>query len=283
MGATAVPLRPSETGAGVCPSALCDGDASTDVRTGALTRELAVDRPHILFQSDISRRQRAWRGPAERLQHWPGDALRRLSENLELQAKSIAQALHDEAGQLLTSAHIALADAARDLPPAARERLQEVKKHLESVEDQLRRIAHELHPRILDDIGLVPALRFLAEGIEKRRGISIVVDATLARRLPSLIETTLYRFAQEALTNVSKHAKATHVTIRLEHDATTLRCSIEDNGVGFDSEAVLARLGEQGFGLNGIRERLEALGGTVKFNSFPGRGTQLSITMPLEL
>ncbi len=117
------------------------------------------------------------------------EALRRLSENLELQAKWIAQTLHDEAGQLLTSAHIALAEAIRDLPPPARERLQEVKKHLDGIEEQLRRFAHELRPRILDDLGLVPALEFLAAGVEKRQGISIAVEATLKRRLPAAVET----------------------------------------------------------------------------------------------
>lgn len=209
------------------------------------------------------------------------EALRRLSENLELQAKWIAQTLHDEAGQLLTSAHIALAEAIRDLPSPARERLQEVKKHLDGIEEQLRRFAHELRPRILDDLGLVPALKFLATGVEKRQGIAIAIDAVLQRRLPAVVETTLYRLVQETLTNVSRHARATRVAIRLTTASGTLGCRIEDDGIGFDAPAVLAQLGEFGVGLRGNRLRLEALGGTFQINSVPGLGTQVVITIPL--
>lgn len=209
------------------------------------------------------------------------EALRRLSENLELQAKWIAQSLHDEAGQLLTSAHIALAEAIRDLPPPARERLQEVKKHLDGIEEQLRRFAHELRPRILDDLGLVPALEFLAAGVEKRQGISIAIEATLQRRLPAVVETTLYRLVQETLTNVSRHARASRVAIRLTSGSGTLGCRIEDDGIGFDAPAVLAQLGAFGVGLRGNRLRLEALGGTFQINSMPGLGTQVVITIPL--
>jgi signal transduction histidine kinase len=209
------------------------------------------------------------------------ESLRRLSENLELQARWIAQTLHDEAGQLLTSAHIALADAIRDLEPPARERLEEVKKHLDGIEEQLRRFAHELRPRILDDLGLVPALEFLAAGVEKRQGISIAVDAALQRRLPAVVETTLYRLVQETLTNVSRHARATRVAIRLTAGSDTLDCRIEDNGIGFDAPAVLAQLGDFGVGLRGNRLRLEALGGTFQINSVPGVGTQVVIAVPL--
>jgi signal transduction histidine kinase len=131
------------------------------------------------------------------------EAIRRLNESLEGQARQIAQALHDEAGQFLTSAHIALAEAGRDLPPPARERLQEVRGYLDRIEEQLRHLAHELRPRILDDLGLLPALHFLAEGVEKRHGISITIEATLQGRLPAAIETTVYRLAQEASLQVA--------------------------------------------------------------------------------
>ena len=210
------------------------------------------------------------------------ETLHRLNESLEQQAKRIAQALHDEAGQLLTCAHIALAEAIPGLPPAAVERLNEVRRHLDGIEEQLRRLAHEFRPRILEDLGLVPALEFLAQGVEKRHGISVAVEAALQSRLPAVVETRLYRLVNETLTNVSKHARATHVTVRLEQAPRTLRCTIEDDGVGFDAPAVSVRLGERGLGLIGIREQLEALGGTFQINSALSRGTQLTITIPLE-
>jgi signal transduction histidine kinase len=248
---------------------------------------------HIMTQRDISGRQRALYKAAEalhrgndgseaRVHHGTDDALRRLNESLDEQAKRIAQTLHDEAGQLLTCAYVALAEAARDLPPAARERLRKVRTHLDRIEDHLRCLAHEIRPRILDDVGLVAALGFLAESVERRRGISISVEAALQRRLPAMVETTVYRLAQEALTNVSKHAGAVHVTIRLDHQPRTLCCTIADDGVGFDVAAVVARLDEQGLGLIGIRDRLDALGGTLEINSAPGRGTELVMTIPLD-
>jgi two-component system sensor histidine kinase UhpB len=211
------------------------------------------------------------------------DTLRRLNESLELQAKSIAQALHDEAGQFLTAAHIALAEAARDMPVENRERLQIVKNHLDGIEEQLRRIAHELRPRILDDLGLVPALKFLAQGIEKRRGVLVDIDVTFDGRMPVAIETAIYRLVQEALTNVRRHADASHVKIRIEHRRRLLRCTIADDGVGFDGAQVIARLGEHGLGLSGIRNRLETLGGSLEIISSPGRGTELAMTIPFEM
>ncbi|HSL22781.1 MAG TPA: PAS domain-containing protein [Vicinamibacterales bacterium] len=229
---------------------------------GRVTRFVAAAR-------DVSARVRA------------DEALRLLNEALERQAKTIAQRLHDEAGQLLTAAYIALAEAARAVP-ASREPLQEVQRRLDDLEEQLRHLAHELRPRILEDLGLVAAVEFLATGIAKRWGISIVVEAAVRGRLPSVVEATLYRLAQEALTNVTKHARAHRAVVRFEHSARAIRCAIEDDGVGFDPAPVLARLGQHGLGLPGIRDRVAALGGTFEISSAPGARTVLTCTVPLE-
>src|SRR3989454_2173014 len=140
---------------------------------------------------------------------------RKLNERLEGEAKRIAHALHDESGQLLATVHISLADVARALPPQHRRQLQEVRGILDQIEEQLRRLSHELRPTILDDLGLVPALEFLAEGVSKRTGLRITVEGGNGNRLPGVIETALYRVVQEALNNVSKHARATRVQIRV--------------------------------------------------------------------
>jgi signal transduction histidine kinase len=210
------------------------------------------------------------------------EALRRLNERLEKEAERIGNLLHDEAGQFLTAAHIMLAEISRDLPPSSRERLQEVRLHLDQVEKRLRTLSHELRPRILDDLGLVAALEFLAEGVTKRTGIRVNVIASLDEQLSPMTEAALYRFAQEALTNTSKHARATQATILLEPTAGKIRCSIRDDGVGFDVTAVLARRGDSNLGLRGIQDRVESLGGTLQFSSAPGRGTELLATIPLE-
>jgi PAS domain S-box-containing protein len=208
--------------------------------------------------------------------------LRHLRDGLEQQSRRIAQTLHDEAGSFLTAAHIGLAEAARDLPPAASERLATVRGHLDGIEERLRNLAHELRPRILDDLGLVPAIEFLARGVEKRRAIQVTVEAQPFIGLPAVTGTAVYRLVQEALTNVSRHANANRVAIRLEHVDRTLRCSIDDDGVGFRVAAALARPGAPGLGLKGTRAGIEALGGTLQISSAIGRGTTLCATIPLE-
>jgi PAS domain S-box-containing protein len=213
------------------------------------------------------------------------EALRRSNDRMEEQTRRIAQTLHDEAGQFLTAAHIALAEAARELPATSVERLLDARQHLDRIEEQLRRVAHELHPRILDDVGLTMALRFLALGFEKRGGTRVIVDAEMQARLRPAVEIAIYRLIQEALSNVRKHARASRVLIRLDHASGSLDCSIADDGVGFDAATLLARLaaGEGGLGLSGIRDRIEALGGTLRIDSTPGHGTAISITIPGEL
>ena len=206
-------------------------------------------------------------------------ALRHLNQTLEQEIKRIAHALHDEAAQLLASVYLALDEVAGNLPPA-REHLLKVKGLLDLIEGQLRQLSHELRPTILDDWGLLPALKFLAEGVTARTGLFIKVEGESAPSLSPLLATTLYRIVQEALTNVTRHAKATQVKVTIQHELQTLRCSIKDNGVGFDVSSLSARTGERGLGLIGIRERLNSLGGSPLLVSTPGQGTELVITIP---
>lgn len=209
-------------------------------------------------------------------------ALRQLNETLEEEIKRIAYAVHDEAGQLLVAVHLALAGVARELPQAQQEQVEKIEGLLNQVEKHLRRYSHELRPTILDDLGWIPAIRFLAEGISKRAGLPIHVEATFSGRLPSAAETALYRIVQEALTNAVKHAKASHIWIRAWKENLVLRCSIRDDGAGFDSQQVQVEPGRKGLGLIAMQERASAIGGTLLIESCPGRGTELSIRLPLE-
>lgn len=209
-------------------------------------------------------------------------ALHRLNETLEEETKRIAHVLHDDAAQLLAAVHISLADLARELPVKHGERVQEIRYLLDQIEAQLRRLSHELRPTILDDLGLVPALEFLAEGISKRTGLSIVVEGSTNGRLPSSIETALYRIVQEGLANAARHARATRAVVRIAREPSRLYCAIRDNGTGFNAREVQSREDKRGIGLIGIRERLNALGGTLQINSSPQRGTELSITIAME-
>jgi signal transduction histidine kinase len=206
-------------------------------------------------------------------------ALRHLNQTLEQEIKRIAHALHDEAGQLLASVYLALDEVAGNLPPA-REPLLKVKGLLDLIEGQLRRLSHELRPTILDDWGLLPALKFLAEGVAARTGLLITVEGESELALSPLLATTLYRIVQEAFTNVTRHAKASQVLVTIQNERQTLRCSIKDNGVGFDVSSLSARIGVRGLGMIGIRERLESVGGSLALESTLGQGTELVITIP---
>jgi len=209
-------------------------------------------------------------------------ALRRLNETLEQEIKRIAHAVHGEAGQLLVAVHLALADLARDLPTPLHDRLGSVNVLLGQIEEQLRRLSHELRPTMLDDLGLVPAIHFLAEGVSKRMNQPIFIHASFKDRLPTAVETALYRIVQEALTNAAKHSRARNVHIHLDRSGGLLRCLIRDDGRGFDVPAVLGRKGDVGLGLLGMRERLNAIGGTLHIESAPEQGTSLLINVPLE-
>jgi signal transduction histidine kinase len=208
-------------------------------------------------------------------------ALRQLNETLEEEIKRIAYAVHDEAGQLLVAVHLALAEVAMGMPQEQQAQFTKIKDLLNEVEKHLRRYSHELRPTILDDLGWIPAVRFLADGISKRANLPIHIDATVSGRLPTATETTLYRIVQEALTNAVKHAKASNVWIRAWREDFTQCCSIRDDGAGFKM-----RRGHgaprKGLGLVAMRERVSAVGGTLHIESRLGHGTEVSIRLPLE-
>jgi signal transduction histidine kinase len=160
--------------------------------------------------------------------------------------------------------------------------LRAVREHLDRIEDHLRRLSHELRPRILDDLGLAAALEFLADGVMKRAGIVVTTEVDLPERLPPVVETTLYRFIQEALTNAAKYARPTRVSVLVAREARRIRCAVRDDGTGFDVAEVLARRGNPSLGLIGTRDRVEALGGILNIASTPGKGTELLVLIPVE-
>ena len=236
-----------------------------------------LGRAQELFGESLSPYEMAHRGFRDAI-----SALHRVNESLEQEIQRMAHAVHDEAGQLLTAARLAMSGVAHDLSPSLRERLQEVGTILDQAEKQLRRLSHELRPTILDDLGLVPALQFLTEGISRRAELSIRIRSSLEGRYAPNIEIALYRVIQEALTNVTKHARAKNVEIQLSNVAKHLHCLVHDDGVGFDTPSVLSCKERSGLGLVGIRERLNAVGGTLQIDSVVGRGTELLVKIPVE-
>lgn len=231
----------------------------------------------IFFVESVSPFEMVHRGMEE-----ANASLHRLNEVLEEEIRRIAQSLHDEAGQLLATAYLDLAETERDLP-AAQGHVVRLREHLDQMRNSLRQLAHELRPTVLDDLGLVPALKSLAHGVAQRTGSAVTVEAELSDRPNRATETALYRIAQEALSNVARHAEARSVQIRVQSRPGAVHCVIRDDGRGFDTQAVAGRpAGARGLGLRGIRERLAPLNGELKIDSKPGEGTELSVTIPLQ-
>jgi len=210
-------------------------------------------------------------------------ALRYLDERREEQARRIAREIHDEAGQLLAAAHPSLEALRPHLDPDGQPHLGRALEMLRRAGDELRRIAHELRPSVLDDFGLLPALRLLAAGASQRTGLVVQVLGAAEGRLPPRVETTLYRAAQEGIHNVVRHAQASHATIELVQGETEVVCCIRDDGRGMDPDAAPAPDRERGLGLEGIRERIAPLGGALEIWSSPGGGTELQIRIPMEV
>jgi signal transduction histidine kinase len=209
-------------------------------------------------------------------------ALRRINETREADIQRLARELHDEAGQMLVAVHLALDALAPHVDPAAHELMDRARTGLREADAQLRRISHEMRPSLLDDLGLVPALRHLADGVARRTGLSVRVDGTTGGRLAPPVELAIYRVAQEALNNAARHAHAREVMLRVVRGRERLEFAITDDGCGFDPDRVVADGRERGLGLLGIRERLGPLGGTLEILSASSGGTELRVKIPMK-
>ncbi len=203
----------------------------------------------------------------------------------EEEQRRIARELHDETGQSLTSLLVGLRTLqdARTLEEA-RARAAELRRITASILDEVRRLAWGLRPSALDDLGLVAALEHYAAQYAQARGIAVDVKATGldSSRLPSPVETTLYRVVQEALTNVAKHTDARTVSIVIQRHPSWVQAIVADDGSGFDVDAALkAPAGRTHLGLHGMRERAALLNGSVTIESTIGEGTTVYARIPL--
>lgn len=203
----------------------------------------------------------------------------------ENERKRISRELHDEIGQALTAIKFNLDIMDKDLPPAfpvVRERLTEAKSLSNQVLTAMRQLSMDLRPTMLDDVGLIPTLRWYIQNFSNRLNIYSTFQAVgIEEKLPAQIETALYRIIQETLNNVAKHSGAARVEVHLEHKDSTLCASITDNGKGFDLDKVLRpESPERGFGIIGMQERVSLLGGKIDIQSRPDYGTYVYIEIP---
>lgn len=207
------------------------------------------------------------------------DALRRVVEAQELERGRLARELHDETGQALTSILLGLKGFEEQLEGEdARAAAGALRELVVTTLQDVRRLAVELRPAALDDFGLVAALERLAESFGSQTGIVVQLESTLeGDRLPTDVETALYRLVQESLTNVVKHARARRVSILLTRRGATVAVVIEDDGRGFDPAAVR----DDAVGLLGMRERVALLGGRLDLETREGGGTTVAVEVPL--
>ncbi|MBT6176619.1 MAG: PAS domain S-box protein [Deltaproteobacteria bacterium] len=206
----------------------------------------------------------------------------------DAERRRIARELHDETGQSLTSVMVGLKAIESSIEPTeARNRVAHIRSLVGRTLEEVGRLARGLHPSVLDDLGFATAIgRYASEYSKAHR---VMVDVHLRgvdaeNRLPLVVETTLYRILQEALTNIAKHAEATTASIIVERQGSKVRAIIEDDGRGFDlseSEGVTTLDMSHGLGLHGIRERAALLKGWVTVESTPGMGTTLYVHLPI--
>jgi signal transduction histidine kinase len=203
----------------------------------------------------------------------------------EEERKRIARDLHDGFAQTLTALMINLQSAGQHLPSGLatlKERLAETHDLTAQTLKETSQWILELRPSALDDLGLVPAIRWYAQNRLEDVGTQVVVEANgPKRRLPAGIETALFRIVQEAVSNIAKHARAKHAHIVISYDARHIRVLLEDDGRGFDlDEALTLRDDMRGLGLLGMRERATLLGGTLTIQSQPSTGTRVQMEVP---
>ena len=206
------------------------------------------------------------------------DAVRLVVEAQELERTRLARELHDETGQALTSILLGLRTLEQGLESdESRIRLAAVRELVVSTLHDVRALAVELRPAALDDFGLAPALERLVEVHRQETTLGVDLEIQLGKdRLPADVETTMYRIVQEALTNIAKHAEASHVSVLLTRAGRRAVLVVEDDGAGFDADGPL-----EGLGLAGMRERVALVGGRLRVETRPTAGTTIAVEIPV--
>jgi PAS domain S-box-containing protein len=210
---------------------------------------------------------------------------RRLVESQEAERRDLSRELHDEVGQNLTALSLNLNIIENLIPEKVakkiKDRVDDSQKLVEETVVRIRDVMARLRPPVLDDYGLFAALNWFGKQFEERTGIAVTLSGDeLADRFPLKTETALFRITQEALTNITKHARASQVTLTLESRDDGLRLIIADNGMGFDPEVHHQPGTRPEWGLINMRERALSIGGQLQVETAPGKGTKIIVEVP---
>ena len=251
--------------------------------------DLSARAQRVLFRDpDIERLGDTLNTMLDVLQEHRG-LLKKMSEQVlaaqEDERKRISRELHDETAQALTTLLIRLKILERSRTASEmRGQINELRELTAQTLEAVRKLAIELRPATLDDLGLIAALEAYTDSYSSRNSVHVAFQAEgfddRDGRLPSQIELVLYRVVQEALTNAAKHATPQEVRVDLARAQDEVVAAIEDDGTGFDVEEMM-RSRERGLGLFGMQERLALVGGQLVIDSAPGRGTRINARVPV--
>lgn len=242
-----------------------------------------VERANAELEERVRARTRELHEANERLREREearGELLRKVITAQEDERKRIARELHDETSQALAVLAMGLEGAQDAMRSGRTPRLDEVKAVAVRTLEDVHRLILDLRPSVLDDLGLLSAIRWYADRQLGSRGISVRCEFGEMPRLAPEVETALFRICQETMSNVARHAQASAVLVQVGAEDGVVRIEIEDDGKGFEPEAAPRREGRRPWGLLGIRERAEILGGTAAIESAPGKGTRVVVTIP---
>jgi len=223
---------------------------------------------------------------SERILRQNEDDLRKLAGRLiyaqEEERRRLARELHDDLAQRLAVFAIDVGRLQQQLvdpPVRVQENLSEMKKDIVKISQDVHNLSRQLHPSILDDLGLVKAVESECTNFSRREGTEIVFkNENIPTVIPKDISLSLYRIIQEALSNISKHACADHISVFLKHNGHDILLSVQDDGIGFDSAEIREK---PGLGFSSMRERASLMHGEFSINSHPERGTVIAVRVPL--
>ena len=260
----------------------CKDGSIFDVEVCATSAQIGGEQLFFCVTRDITQRKRAAE-ELERANYQLRFLSRRLFEIQEEERRHLARELHDEIGQTLTAAKINLKIIAPDAPARISGRLDDSIQLLDRLLRQVRELSLDLRPPLLDELGLVPTLRWLVDQQAQRAGLRVTFTANVdGLEINPDIQTACFRVAQEAITNVVRHSGGGNVAVELQGEAERLTLRVSDDGAGFDP-AVIQQRTTQDFtlGLVSMKERALLLGGGFEVQSVPGQGTEIRAWFPL--
>lgn len=261
------------------------GQALEKMRASLRDLILRVANQNAMLEEKVQARTRALAEANDKLREREAlraDLLRKVITAQEDERKRLARELHDETSQSLAALAMGIDAASEAIKSGGQPRLDEVKVIAKRTLEDVHRLIFDLRPSVLDDLGLLSAIEWYAERALRKKGVSVRCECEEgANHISPEMETALFRICQEALSNVARHAQASAVLVELGLEGSDLRVSIEDDGRGFDLAAPISEEDRKHWGLMGIRERAEILGGTAKIESAVGKGTRVEVRIPL--